>query len=173
MRWGTGKAVNTESTKTLVDLVAKRHLCLRQMRDLGRKQSEFIAAGDMSSLLRLIAAKNQLIVALQAIEQKLAPFHNQHPESRQWSSEKERGQCAKLVSECNDLLEEVMRLERENEEQMTLRRDEVASQLQAAQAASTARGAYQAQQNWTPQAKHAPTPNITTNYERLDLESKV
>jgi len=155
--------VNLPSTTDLAEFVDKRHRCLLQLRDLGHKQAEWIAAGEMGPLLRLIAAKNQLISALQSIEQGLAPYHDQDPEQRSWSTPEARVQCAQQAEACQRLLSEVMELERQNEQNMIARRDHVASQLQTAQAAGTARGAYhagtargayQAHQFSTPQGPH-------------------
>jgi hypothetical protein len=145
-----------------------------QLRDLGRKQSELISIGEMTSLLRLLSAKNQVIVAIQAIEQELNPYHAQNPEQRDWQSAQARADCAELAEKCRQLLAEVMLLERENEQQMTVRRDEVAGQLQAAQAASNARGAYQAQQMITPRGSHLRKQDDhdpTNVSQRLDLLS--
>ena len=136
----------TLSTDKLADLVAKRHRCLAQLRDLGRKQAELIAVGGMGPLLRLFSAKNQLIVAVQALEHELAPFHAQDPEDRDWTSATARQECAEQATACRGLLDEIMQLERDNEQRMTERRDQVTKQLQASQAVSVARGAYQAQQ---------------------------
>ena len=173
MKWVIGNPVTLLTTKKLADLIAKRHKCLFQLRDLGRKQTTLISTGDMAALLRVIAAKNQLILALQAIEQELAPYHAQDPDSRKWESPEERTKCAAQAYECSQLLEEVMQLERSNEENMTHRRDQVAGQLQAAQAASTARGAYQAQQNMQKSSITAPNIPLTSDTnQHLDIQSE-
>ncbi len=144
-----------------------------QLRDLGLKQSELISTGEMTSLLRLLSAKNQAIVAIQALEQELHPFHAQDPEQRAWHSERARAQCAKQAEECHRLLAEVMQMERDNEEKMTTRRDEVANQLQTVQAASTARRAYHAQSRMPSQSPHTAITNFenATNEPGLDLLS--
>ncbi len=143
------------------------------MRDLGQRQSELISTGEMASLLRLLSAKNQVIAAIQAIEKELDPFHAQDPEQRQWHSSQARVHCAQLAEECRLLLAEVMQMERDNEQKMTVRRDEVANQLQAARASSTARGAYQVHQMTTPQGPHAGVPGleIAGGEQRLDIFS--
>lgn len=166
--------VTKTSSDKLADLVTKRHACLLQLRELGRKQSALITAGDMGTLLRLISAKNQLIVALQAIEKELTPFHAQDPEERDWPSPEARTACADQAAQCRVLLEKVMQLERQNERLMTSRRDQVASQLQAAQAASAARGAYQAQQLALPQGSHSAGSGFTAVgcESRLDIHSE-
>lgn len=155
------------SSETLADLIAKRRHCLVKLRDLGRKQSELIASGEMGPLLRSFSAKNQWIVAVQTIEKELAPYHEQNPSERVWASEERRSQCADQATECKDLLDEIMKLERQNEQRMTERRDQVANQLQAAHAAGTVRTAYQAQQGPRQgvtsyrEAGHAQLPSLT------------
>ncbi len=146
------------------------------MHKLGAKQSELIATGEFGSLLRLLSVKNQLIVALQAIEQQLVPFHAQDPETRVWSSPTARELCSKQSTECQSLLSQVMEMERSNEQKMTERRDQVAIQLQAAQSAGVARRAYQIHQR---QAPHSSAPHASafdtsdTTSAQLDLHSQV
>jgi hypothetical protein len=154
----------------LAELIAQRHACLVQMHKLGIKQSELVATGEFGSLLRLLSVKNQLIVALQAVEQQLAPFHAQDPETRIWSSPVARERCASQSAECRSLLAEVMEMERDNEQKMTERRDHVASQLQAAQSASTARRAYQVHQRHEPHSLTFDT--VDTPSTQLDLHSQ-
>jgi hypothetical protein len=132
------------STTLLAELMSKRRKCLAQLRDLGLRQAQMIAAGEMPELLRLIAAKEQLIVALQAIEKQLAPFHQQAPESRAWESPAARAQCAADAEACRELVQEVMALEQDGEQQMTRRRDEVADQLRAVAAGGRVHQAYRA-----------------------------
>lgn len=166
------------SSDKLASLIAKRHACLVQLRDLGKRQSELIATAEMGPLLRLLAAKNQLIAAMQALETELAPFHVQDPEQRNWSSQAARAKCADQAAECRLLLAEIMQMERENERQMTIRRDQVASQLQAMHAAGNASGAYQAQQMTTLQGPHSSSTTAallgesTPTENRLDIHSE-
>lgn len=171
--------MNTHTTKELADFIDKRYRCLTQLRDLGRKQAALIEAGEMPALLRLISTKNQLIAALQAIEQGLAPFHQQEPDQRVWESAEARAECSKLAESCQQLLQEVMTLERQNEQNMIHRRDKLASQLEVAQAANNARGAYQAHQQSPMKGPHPTHPTavapITTpsHGHQLDLQSDV
>jgi hypothetical protein len=165
------------STDQLAKLILQRRQCLTQMRDLGHKQSELIATGEMGSLLRLLAAKQHLLNAMQAIEQELAPFHEEDPEKRVWPSPESRLQTAQHSDQCRQLLAEVIQLEKNNEQQITIRRDEIASQLHLANTASTARGAYQAQQTATAaraDKAHAQTTSgragTTTWTDQLDIQ---
>lgn len=148
----------------LAELIAHRHACLSQLHKLGLKQCELVAASEVGGLLRLLSVKNQLIAALQTIEHQLTPFHAQEPDQRIWSSTAARERCAQQVAECQTLLAEIMQMERENEQRMTERRDQVASQLQAVQSSGVARRAYQAHQRGTPHDHAAAAQPVASTY---------
>ncbi len=128
----------------LSDLMVKKRKCLEQLRDLGGRQSDLIAGGDTTELLRVAAAKQQLIAALQMIERRLAPFQEQRPEERAWVSPEARARCAADAEACRQLVHEVMAMEQDGERQMTERRDEVGGQLRMAAQGGRVRDAYQA-----------------------------
>lgn len=130
------------STTVLAGLMSKRRKCLEQLRELGRRQAQYIAGGEMTELLRLVAAKEQLIVAMQAIERQLAPFQAETADSRDWDSAAAREQCAADAEACRALLQEVMAMERAGEEQVTQRRDAVSQQLRVAAQGGRVREAY-------------------------------
>ena len=143
--WGlrAGEDMVTDSSSTtLADLMVKRRKCLTQLRDLGARQALLIAAGEMSDLLRLASAKQQLIVALQAVERQLAPFQDQDPESRAWESAEIRSRCAADADACRQLIEEVIAMEQDGERQMATRRDELANQLRSVASGGRVREAY-------------------------------
>lgn len=136
--------MSAPSTTLLADLISKRRRCLVQLRDLGVRQGELISTGNMSDLLRLFAAKQQLIAALQTIEKQLIPFHEEDPDARRWESADARAACARDADDCRRLIEEVMAMETAGEQQMSARRDDVAHQLRTVAAAGRVREAYQA-----------------------------
>jgi len=168
--------VTPNSGNALADLVCKRHNCLQQLQKLGQRQSDLIDSGELGSLLRLLSAKNQMIAALQAIENELQPFHDQDPDSRTWDLPATRETCAQQIDQCRVLLENIMQMERENEQKMVARRDHVAQQLQSVQSAGTTRRAYQAQQESLrgPHLPLAVTSDQTiaqASSHQLDLQS--
>ena len=166
--------MSEHTTEKLAKLIDKRCRCLLSLRDLSAKQASMIASGDMPALLRSFSVKNQWIVALQAIEKELGPFHEQNPETRVWSSESARQKCAEQANLCKQLLSEVMELEKTNEREMTQRRDQVAHQLQTVQTAGAARSAYQSQQQIRSHGPQVPTPSMLNNAPtgHLDLQSE-
>jgi flagellar biosynthesis/type III secretory pathway chaperone len=134
-----------QSTDQLAELIRQKHLVLSQLRDIGRRQADLVSSGEIGALLKLLAGKQQLIAGLQELERDLKPYYAQHPDTRVWRSTADRTRCAQMADECNKLLEEIVELEKRGAEQMDIRRNEVAEQLQQVHAASHVRSAYQAQ----------------------------
>jgi len=131
-----------QQTERLATLVAHKHELLRQMRELGCRQMETITSGDLSQLFRILAAKQRLLHALQETEQGLSPYRQDDPERRVWSSPAARQQCQEMMRQCERLLLEIMQQERQSEQDLTLRRDTAAEQLQGLHQAATSHAAY-------------------------------
>ena len=137
-------------TEILSDLIRVKRECLQQLRDMGEKQMSFIAAGDMTSLMGLLAAKHRPLNTLKRIEKSLDPFRRQDPEKRVWRSREERARCAKQLQECEALLAEIVDQEKHCKAELMQRRDETARRLQGTHLASHAREAYGPQGNNLP-----------------------
>src|SRR6266480_3616859 len=101
-----------QSTELLAALIDKKHEVLVQLRTVGARQTDLVASGEVGELLKLLAAKQQLIAKLQDLEHELKPYYAGDPEQRLWRSPEARVRCAKQASECNVLLEEVVRIEK-------------------------------------------------------------
>ena len=102
----------TFETDILADLIRAKRECLLQLRDLGRKQWEFIDQGNMTALLDLLAVKQKSIIRLQRIEKTLDPFRRQDPEQRTWSAPEARAACAEQLEQCDVLLAEIIKNEK-------------------------------------------------------------
>jgi hypothetical protein len=131
-------------TERLTELIKKKHAVLAQLRDVGRRQMDLVNGGDVAALLALLGAKQQLIAGLQALEQDLTPYYAEDPDRRVWPSPQHRAACARQAAECNAMLEEIVAMEKRGAEKMTVRRNEVAEQLQQAHAATQIASAYEA-----------------------------
>src|SRR5262245_40525201 len=113
-----------QATQKLAELIRKKHQVLVKLRDIGRRQADLVAGGEIGALLKLLAGKQQLIAGLQTLEAELKPYYAQDPDSRAWQSPADRAACAKLADECNALLEEIVGLEKRGAEQMDARRND-------------------------------------------------
>ena len=130
------------STKQLAEKIDQKHDLLVQLHQLGRQQGHLIRAEDINNLLVLLSAKQTLLNQLQTVEQQLEPYRHQDPETRQWATPAERQRCADIAQQCEALLSEIVRIERQSEEEMERRRDVAASRLEEAGSAAEARKAY-------------------------------
>lgn len=153
-------------TDNLAELIRKKHQILVQLRDIGLRQQKLVEASATTGLLQLLGAKQHLIGALQMVERNLRPFQSDDPEQRQWRNPSDRAACAERANECQQLLSEVMELERSQEARMVQRRDEVAAQLHRAGAAHQAVDAYA--RHTSSRRPTESTHNVTTN-TRLDV----
>lgn len=129
-------------TDLLSELIRQKRDLLLSLRDMGKRQMEFVADGEMARLLDVLAAKQRVLGNLQCVERDLDPFRDQDPEARIWRSAETRSDCARLLDECQRLLKETVEQERQSEAALTVRRDEAAVRLHKAHAAGCARGAY-------------------------------
>jgi hypothetical protein len=132
----------TFETDLLIELVDRKRQILAQLCQQGARQMKLIEHNDMGELLDVLAIKQKLIAALSLTERGLDPFRDQHPEERRWRAPAERDRCAKLLDDCQVLLEESMRQERQSEDLLRNRRDEAAGRLEQANSADRARHAY-------------------------------
>ncbi|MCA9259840.1 MAG: hypothetical protein KDA61_11600 [Planctomycetales bacterium] len=137
--------MSTSDTQTLALLISQRRKCLLQLRELGKRQATMIAASDMGALMPILVAKQQLITALQKIEHGLEPFRDEDPNARQWASPEARDKCAAEAEECRALLREVMAAEQQNQDELTVRRDDVAQRLRSVASSQQIRSAYEQQ----------------------------
>lgn len=129
-------------TETLSELIRQKRDHLLTLRDLGKRQMDFVVDGDMGKLLDVLSAKQRVLNNLQHVERALDPFRDQDPETRTWRSAEARAGCARMLDECETLLKETVEQERQSEAALTVRRDEAAVRLHGAHAAGRARGAY-------------------------------
>jgi len=130
------------NTDTLSEQMQQKHELLSQLRDLGQHQIELIVQGDLSRLLKLLAAKQRLMNALQTVERTLEPFRHQDPNLRAWRTAEDRRCCAETATNCEALLAAIVEQERHSESEMTIRRDVAAARLQGLHHAAQIHHAY-------------------------------
>src|SRR5262245_29063356 len=111
------------TTAVLAELIHRKLELLKQLCAIGRRQQEIVESGETTMLLELLAGKQRMITLLQQLEHDLTPFHGEDPDSRIWPSPAHRELCARQAADCNRLLAEVVELERQSENQLTVRRN--------------------------------------------------
>jgi hypothetical protein len=140
----TALPTTATGTERLSALVTAKRDALQLVARLSRQQLELVHAGEMTWLIKLLSAKQTMLGQLQAIERDLAPYRDQDPEARCWSSPVARAACQVEADRCNALLAEILQLENQSEAAMQARREAAAAALFATQSATAARQAYHA-----------------------------
>jgi hypothetical protein len=138
----TPTTTSIAATERLAALISAKRQVLEIVVRLARQQLEFIAGGDMTQLMKLLAGKQTVLAQLQTLQRQLATFQGDDPETRHWATPAARAACQAEADQANALLAEAMRLEHEADAAMRQRRDAAAAALAAAASASDARSAY-------------------------------
>ncbi len=129
-------------TDLLATLISRKRDCLLQLRDLGPRQLALVREGNMTTLLDLLSAKQRLLWELQKLERQIDPFRGQDPADRRWPTPEARQETARRLAECEALLAQIARQDKQSEEELIRRRQQAAIQLHGVHAAHRARGAY-------------------------------
>ena len=163
------ESMTLQPTAKLAELINAKHQVLLKLREVGQRQAELAGQGDVPELLSLLAAKQTLIDGLQQIERELGPFRNDDPDRRVWPDAEARSRCAKQADDCNELLNEILYLEKQSEDAMIARRDQVATQLRQVYSAGQARGAYEAHQPHSGSVRPARAAATANESMRIDV----
>ncbi len=146
------------STQQLASLLERKYDCLTQLRNLGARQLERIDAGDMTTLMKVLSAKQRILVDLQSVERGLDPFRGESPDERDWRTSAERERCTQVTRCCQLLFAEIVAQEREAESRLILERDDAEQRLRGMHVAANAHGAY--------------LQNATSSTSSLDLSTE-
>ena len=130
------------SSQELYGLICQQREVLLELKHFAEVQQQIVQQNELGKLVSLLAAKQKAIQRLQEIDRNLAPFQNQDPESRVWSSEEQRDECRRIAKECPRLLAEVMKLEQIAEETLTAQRETISQQVEQSTTRSQAATAY-------------------------------
>ena len=96
----------------------------------------------MTQLIGVLTSKQNLLNEMQSVEKQLDPVRQQDPDRRVWSSPSERDRVRETAEACTTRLDQIMTIEKQCEQQMQQRRDDVANRLQTARHAAQATQAY-------------------------------
>ena len=129
-------------TEQLAALIGAKLKLVEILCRLGKQQLALIEAGEMTGLVKLLAAKQTVLAQLRVVEGQLDPFRNEDPEQRAWPSAVKRAACQSDADQCNALLAETIELERQGEAAMLRRRDATSAALAGVHTAADARSAY-------------------------------
>lgn len=130
------------ATEQLATLIAAKLEVLELLTRIANTQLSLIETGEMSTLLTVLTAKQQLISRMQSLESQLDPFRQEDPDTRVWSTPERRKQCQDHARRSEALLAEILLTEKRAEALMLSRRDQTARRLDSMHTAGEAGNAY-------------------------------
>lgn len=129
-------------TDTLHALMAAKVEVLEQLCELAKQQATVTQSGDATILLSFLSRKQPLMDRLGELQAQLAVYVDDDPTARVWRSSELRQQCRTASEQSQQLLAEIVLLEKQSLDQMSERRDALAAQLQDGRDGKLAAQAY-------------------------------
>lgn len=129
-------------TDNLHALMAAKVEVLEQLCELARQQATITQSGDATILLSFLSRKQPLMDRLSDVQSQMAVYVDDDPTARVWRSPELRQACRADSEHCQQLLSEIVLLEKQSLDQMSERRDALAAQLQDGRDGSLAAQAY-------------------------------
>jgi hypothetical protein len=129
-------------TDNLHRLMAAKVEVLEQLCELAKQQTTITQSGDATILLSFLSRKQPLMDRLGEIQEDLSIYAADDPAQRQWRSPEVRRTCRADSQRCQQLLSEIVLLEKQSLDEMSMRRDALAAQLQDGQDGTQAAKAY-------------------------------
>lgn len=115
----------------LLEYFGQEQACYTSLLDLSRRQRDVIEGGDVDSLLSLLARKQQVLLDVSRIEEKLQPYKRTWKQVRESIGASGRQKLDLALSTVEELLAELIALERESEQVLAQKRDETERELAA------------------------------------------
>ena len=131
---------------------------LEQLLQVSEKQLHLVQLGDMTLLLQLLARKQKVLEAFEALERQLDPYRNIEPQDRTWTSEQERLDCDAAIQKGRELLAEILKLDQQSETELAQQKDDTLRQMQKMDTTGKAAAVY-AKQNVRPVSPKNMSPH--------------
>lgn len=130
------------ATSEFVQLLAKKLELSIRLRESSASLEAMVTSGEWSGLMGLLATKQQTLLEMQSVDQELAPHRDTPPEARIWASATEKDRAQRMARACQELLGEVVEIEKRAESLANQKRADVEARLRSSQASGAASGVY-------------------------------
>lgn len=130
------------STERLAQLVHQKATLVRELHKLVSKQQEMIREKE-ADLIPLLAVKQRVLEALNAVDRTMDPFRQQDPDLRHWVTLEAREHCRQEADQCETLFRQVLLIENDCTLSLQKQQQNAREQLQGVALAGQASRAYQ------------------------------
>ena len=126
----------------LLEYFGREQACYTSLLDLSRKQQQLIENKEIDELLSVLAEKQKILLKLEKIEQRLLPYKQQWQTLREELDEDDRQVLDMALSTVEELLSELIDLEKKSEKLLAECREETHRQLDDVIRGNTVHRAY-------------------------------
>jgi len=129
-------------TELLLELMEYKRVIVDQLYEFAERQMELVRKSDITTLLALLSRKQHVILAVEALEQKLQSFREENPSERSWASPDAKKRCQECMDYCQEQLKQVMMMEKTAEEELIVKKNAVQEQIRQLDQGVTVHRAY-------------------------------
>ena len=133
--------------KEVLEYFGQEQACYTALLDLSRRQKGVIETGTVDELLRILGQKQQLLAQVSDIENRLRQYKKNWQEIRTRLDQNDRAVLDLALSTVEELLAELIELEKQSEQLLTRRRDDTKQGLVEAAQGKTVHHAYATSQS--------------------------
>lgn len=130
--------------RELLEYFGREQACYTALLDLSRRQKRIIEEGEVDELLRLLGQKQNMLARVGEVETLLAPYKRNWRTLRQTLDDNDRQVLDLALATVEELLAELIALEKESEQLLVERRDLARVELESAARGGNAHQAYRA-----------------------------
>ncbi len=131
-----------EYTENLFACLQERCELLEALKTLAEAHAMIATQSEVDVILGLLARKQALLEQLAEVQERMKPYFSDEPDNRIWKSNERKEQCRQVAKQGQQLLTYIAQLEHTALNELTLRREAVAAQLQDGKDSIIASSAY-------------------------------
>lgn len=122
--------MTNQELRELLEYFGREQACYTALLDLSRRQKDVIENGDVDDLLQILGQKQKVLSRVGEVENQLLPYKRNWGAVRAGLDENDRQVLDMALASVEELLAELIALEKESEQLLMQRRDVVEIELQ-------------------------------------------
>lgn len=134
--------MTNKELRELLEYFGREQACYTSLLDLSRRQKEVIAGGNVDDLLKILGQKQQILSRVAEVENLLLPYKRNWRAVRLALDDNDRQILDMALATVEELLAELISLEKESEQLLVTRRDACQRELSEAVSGGSAHHAY-------------------------------
>jgi flagellar biosynthesis/type III secretory pathway chaperone len=126
----------------LIELLTEQRDLYQRLRELAEQQRSLISSDRPENLLNVLRERQSLVGKLAQLNMKLAPFRRNWAGAYSELPEDVRGQASALLEEINNMLQVILKADREDSALLSARKQAIAGEINGVTGGRAANNAY-------------------------------